>query len=288
MNQINWKTINAGTRLHTDGLTSKTGGFLSNSIPSRLEQIVSKFAPITLQEMDSVALLDRIDTKFVLSDAQLGLTLVNLCDDYRILSVQGQRLNHYHTLYFDTSDFELYNLHVNGRGDRYKVRSREYTDSKLSFLEVKHKTGKDRTIKDRLSTRQPLVSLSIEAESWLEKILPYASSELEPKLKNTFTRITLVNKYQVERVTLDVDLAFFTDWKQIKMTGIAIAEVKLDSRNQVSPFLTQMRKLHIRPQGFSKYCIGVSLLYDQVKKNQLKPGLLAIKKINHEVYDERF
>ncbi len=64
----------------------------------------------------------------------------------------GKRLNHYRTLYFDTPDFELYLLHVNGRADRYKVRSREYTDTHLSYLEVKHRTPKDRTIKERLST----------------------------------------------------------------------------------------------------------------------------------------
>ena len=208
--------------------------------------------------------------------------------DYYVHSIQGQRQNQYRTLYFDTENFDLYNLHVNGRGDRYKVRSREYTDSNISFLEVKHKTSKDRTIKERFSTHHPLVDIDFEAENWLGNIFPYNSRELKPKLWNTFTRITLVNRKQCERVTLDVDLAFFTAKKQTRLNGIVVAEVKLNDRCQVSPFLVQMRSRHIRPQGFSKYCIGVSLLYEQVKTNALKPRLLAIKKINQGVYDERF
>ena len=89
---------------------------------SRLLSVVKGFAPISLDEMDAVALLNRIDTKFVMSTEQLVSALFALQSDYRILSINGQRLNHYRTLYFDTPDFELYNLHVNGRANRYKVR----------------------------------------------------------------------------------------------------------------------------------------------------------------------
>ena len=99
------------------------------SLPAGLAALVQKFAPITLKEMDAVALLNRIDTKFVLTNRQLLDALAAVQQDYRVLSVNGQRLNHYRTLYFDTPDFDLYRLHVNGRADRYKVRTREYTDS---------------------------------------------------------------------------------------------------------------------------------------------------------------
>ncbi len=87
--------------------------------------------------MDSVALLNRIDIKFVMTTTQLFSALETIQKDYRMLSVNGQRLNHYRTLYFDTPQFDLYNLQINGHSDRYKVRCREYTGSQLSFLEVK-------------------------------------------------------------------------------------------------------------------------------------------------------
>lgn len=254
--------------------------------PSHLATVADAFDPISLKEMDAVALLNRVDTKFVLTTAQLLRAITALQNDYRILEVQGQRLNHYRTLYFDLPDFDLYNLHVNGRAERYKVRSREYTDSHLSFLEVKHKTRKDRTIKDRITTGQPLVSMTGEAEQWLEDVFPYDSRILEPKIWSTFTRITLVSKQFCERVTLDVDLTFYRNDRVVRLDGIAIAEVKLDAQDQTSPFLAQMRTQHIRPQGFSKYCIGVSMLYDHVKKNALKPQLLRLEKLTKGVHHE--
>ncbi len=132
----------------------------------RLDSLTRRFTPITLQEMDAVMLLDRTDTKFVLSTAQLLQALAAVQHDYRMLAVQGIRLNRYRTLYFDTADFALYHLHVNDRAERYKVRSREYTDSGLSFLEVKHKTRKDRTVKDRVPTARQVTQLSAAAAGW--------------------------------------------------------------------------------------------------------------------------
>ena len=116
--------------------------------------------------------------------------------------------------------------------------------------------------------------------------MPYDSRKLQPKLWNTFTRITLVSKQHCERVTLDVDLTFYAASKVVLLDGIAIAEVKMDSGNRASPFLAQMHAQRIHPQGFSKYCIGVSLLYEQVKKNTLKPQILWIEKMIEGVYRE--
>ncbi len=251
-----------------------------------LINLLNSFSPISLKEMDSVALLNRIDTKFVMPIAQLWQALPTLQPDYKVLTMQGQRMNHYRTLYFDTPDFDLYHLHVNGRADRFKVRSREYIDSHISFLEVKHKTRKDRTIKSRIATDQPVVWMTEDAEDWLQNVLPYDSRSLEPKIWNTFTRITLVSKNQCERVTLDVDLAFYTAHKVIHLDGIAVAEVKVAGQDQVSNFLAQMRNQKIHPRGFSKYCIGTSLLYEQVKKNNLKSKLLWLNKILEGTKDE--
>ncbi len=248
-----------------------------------LEALAGTFSPISLAQMDSVALLDRTDTKFLLDSAQLLQALSALHSNYWMLSIDGRRLNHYRTLYFDTPDFALYRLHVNGRLDRYKVRSREYTDSSLSFLEVKHKTNKGRTLKSRLPTSQPLDWLTPEAEDWLGGVYPYDGRSLEPRLTNTFSRLTLVSKAYCERVTIDVDLGFTSAGKARRLDGLVIAEVKLDRSGCPSPFLAQMRLQKIHPRGFSKYCIGVSLLYDGIKKNALKPKLLSVEKMTRGV-----
>jgi hypothetical protein len=247
--------------------------------PSPLEKAAEHFDTITLEEMDAVALLNRTDTKFLMSAGQMLSLLPTLRSDYFMLSLPGHRLNRYRTLYFDTPAFDLYNLHVNGHGERCKVRSREYVDSNQSFLEVKHKTRKDRTIKVRVQTAQPMVAMNPQTVHWLQDIFPYNPRELEPKLMNTFTRITLVNHAACERVTLDVDIAFYTTAASVRLEGIAIAEVKRDALNCKSSFLEQMRVQRIHPYGFSKYCAGVAMLYEQVKKNYMKPRLLRIGKI---------
>ena len=111
---------------------------------------LGQYAPISLSKMDDVALLNRTDTKYVLPVATLQQIMPQLANAYYALVVNGQRCSQYQTLYFDTPEFTLYHRHHAGILDRYKVRSREYVDSQLAFLEVKHKTNKGRTIKSRI------------------------------------------------------------------------------------------------------------------------------------------
>ena len=283
MTQTIWKIADAQTE--TSQVYPAAAGGKQSEHPN-LSAIAAGYAPITLKQAQAVALMNRIDTKYIISTDQLLAALQSLQPDYWMLSVNEQRLNRYRTLYFDSPDFELYRLHVTGHAERYKVRSREYTDSHLSFLEVKHKNRKGRTIKDRVSTATPLLQINPEVDSWLKHVFPYDSFTLEPKLWNRFTRMTLVSRQLSERVTLDIDLAFFSRDEVIPLYGIAIAEVKMDTSSTGSRFQAQMRAQKIHPQGFSKYCIGVSLLYSQVKRNRMKPKMLWIEKMTGNVSHE--
>lgn len=247
--------------------------------PDELERLAASFDPISLEQMDAVALLDRIDTKYVMPRSALLQALAAVRPDYWMLAIGGRRLHHYRTLYFDTPDFAMYRAHVNQRADRYKLRSREYADSRRAFIEVKHKTPKDRTIKARLATAAPVCVLTPEIEAWLAGALPIAGWELEPKLWNTFTRLTLVSRSGCERLTLDVDLTFYTAERAAHLDGVAIAEVKTAGGGCASPFLAQMLAQRLRPHGFSKYVIGVAALVDDVKKNSVKPQRLWLEKM---------
>jgi len=251
---------------------------------SALESTASQYGPISLKEMDSVALMDRIDTKYVLSFHQLVNTLQALESDYCILTIHGRRLMHYRTLYFDTPEFTLYTLHIDNRAERYKVRSREYVDSNISFLEVKQRTRKNRTVKQRIPTASQVLQLNMDNSQWLQEVFPYGGACLEPKLANSFTRITLVSLERSERVTLDMDLTFSSDHRMRKLEGVCVAEVKMDAQNHTSPFASYMHTCHIRPMGFSKYCMGVSMLYEQVKKNPLKRKMLQVSKIEEGIF----
>lgn len=241
--------------------------------------LLARFAPISLDQMEDVALLDRIDTKYVFHAEKLAQILAGLAEQYWILQIEGLRMHRYHTLYFDTADFELYRQHHAGLGNRYKVRSRHYVDSNLTCLEVKLKTNADRTIKHRTRTDRLITRMSPDVCASLREQLPLDPRGLQPRLQNDFVRITLVNRSHEERLTLDLDLQFSTGSRAVKLPGIVIAEVKRASGARTSEFVRLMREQHIRATGFSKYCIGVSLLYPELKHNNFKAHLRLLDKL---------
>jgi len=156
--------------------------------------------------MAEVALMDRIETKFVFHERTLLDILLDLSDQYRVLEIDKVHLNHYRTLYFDTADFALYRRHHTGDRNRYKVRSRKYIDTNLSFLEVKHKVCKNRTVKHRVRTDQFVTRLAADSTDFLDTHLPRHLDGLETKLWNEYTRITLVGIDMKERVTFDLSI----------------------------------------------------------------------------------
>lgn len=248
----------------------------------RMQRLLTRFEPISLAEMDHVALLNRTDTKYILRVSQLTTILQALTDQYQALDIQGTRLNHYQTLYFDTPDFALYRQHHNGVRARYKVRMREYVDSDLTYWEVKCKTNQERTVKARLKSPEETDDLEQQVTEFIGAHVPVSADELEPKLWNKFMRITLVSKHFPERLTLDMGLEFGWGDASVTLPGIAVAEVKQERSSPHSDFVQQMRRLGIRPASFSKYCAGVCLLYDGVKTNNFKSQMRLVTKLMQE------
>lgn len=246
---------------------------------AEFNHLLGQFKPIGLAQMDAVALLDRVDTKYVLRTTQLYAALTTLRNDYRVLEIDGARLHPYRTLYFDTDDFALYMRHHAGRQHRYKVRSRQYVDSQRSFLEVKVKTNKYRTSKQRIETGDLVTWWTPEASRFIAAATPLNAEALEPKLWNSFVRITLVNQRQPERLTLDLNMHFDDGRDSLCLPGMAIAEVKQDGLDRNSAFVRQMRTMAIASTGFSKYCVGAALLYPQLKHNNFKDKLRLVEKL---------
>jgi SPX domain protein involved in polyphosphate accumulation len=247
-----------------------------------VERSLEQFDPISLEEMEHVSLLDRTDTKYIMRVSQLNHILDQIVAQYRVLKINGMFLNHYQTLYFDTSDFALYRQHHNGLRSRYKVRVREYVDSDLAFWEVKSKTNQERTIKSRLKAADSSSFMEEQVNEFIDAHVPLDFQELEPKLWNRFLRVTLVSNCHQERLTLDMNLEFGWNNAYATLPGIAIAEVKQSHASQLSNFIQQMRQLGMRPARFSKYCAGVYLLYDGVKINNFKPRMRLVEKLMQE------
>lgn len=247
---------------------------MSNYIPN----ILSAYQPITLEEMDGVKLMDRTDTKYTFHISRLEQILGMVINTYKVLEINNRRVSDYKTLYYDTTDLELYYKHHSGKLNRYKVRHRTYVDSNLGYLEVKFKNNKGRTLKERIKKKDVLFEWPEDAQAFLSKKTPYLPSTLIPNLWVNYSRITLVNRVSKERLTIDLNLEFKKGDVLKQLPQMVIAEVKQE-RSQSSPFIDVMKKLHIREGSISKYCMAVAYTDPTVKVNQFKPKLLNIQKI---------
>ncbi len=239
---------------------------------------LSLFKTIELAQMDGVKLMNRIDTKFVFTINELPAILKELSANYNVLTVNTNVISKYKNLYFDSENFKLFNAHQNGKLNRYKVRHRTYVESNVGYLEVKHKNNKGKTAKTRILDANAVEIKNIDSINFLKKALPFNPEILEPKIKINYSRITLVNKTLVERLTLDLNLEFENNGKTQLYNQLVIAEVKQEEKAE-SAFVSLMKKNKIKQNSISKYCLGIASMYEQVKKNNYKEKLLKLKKL---------
>jgi hypothetical protein len=177
----------------------------------------------------------------------------------------------------------FYNQQVRGKLNRHKVRYRLYESTGESFLEIKKKTNKNRTIKWRIENSSEPKSPDAEAARFIGEYIPFCLPDLHPVLVNGFNRITLVGKACKERVTLDYNIAFSSpEGRNSGFAFLAIAELKREKISCISPFGIIMKSMGIRPGSFSKYCMGSALINDMPRINMLKHNLLLINKIENE------
>ena len=104
-----------------------------------INSYLDKFNSVSLDEVKNVKLMHRMDQKFVFQINDLSDLLTKLHSSYNVLEVDGEKVQTYKTLYFDTKDKLFFLQHHNSRVNRNKVRFREYVGSGLVFLEVKLK-----------------------------------------------------------------------------------------------------------------------------------------------------
>jgi|WetSurMetagenome_2_1015567.scaffolds.fasta_scaffold00001_298 hypothetical protein len=252
-------------------------------ISPEINTALSAFRPVSLAEMDCLKLMNRMDTKFVLPAFQVPGFISSLSADYMILEIEGKRNFNYYTRYLDTGDMLFYFQHVTGRLARHKVRFRTYESTGVTFLEIKRKTNKNRTVKWRIENNSDPVKLDSPASGFIMKHILLMPDNLSPILENRFTRITLAGFDSRERITIDYSMSFSTGGgNNIELPYLAIAELKSEGYPSVSPFVLAAKKMGIRPTGFSKYCVGSALLLDLPKKNVLKRNILLLNKIKNE------
>ena len=243
--------------------------------------IVNTMKPITLGEMKEVKLMNRVDTKYLVTSAELLAILKGIHEQYYAQEVEGHRLSPYSTIYYDTPDLKMYTIHHDRHLVRDKVRVRTYIDSHLTFCEVKHKTNKGRTKKKRIEVQRGIdVTTDPEAAAFLAEKQPYPVNSLRPNLETAFDRFTLVNFEKTERLTIDCNLVFnnFITGSTATMGNLVIMELKQDGRAR-SLLKQVLFDLRIRPYKISKYCIGTAMTRPDVKQNRFKQKIRRIHKL---------
>ena len=258
-----------------------------------MTDILKDYDPIALSEMGGIRLMNRTDTKYVTTEQKLRLLLRQARDQYYVQDIDGRRMAEYYTLYFDTEGCDMFRAHHNGKLNRQKLRIRSYADSDLNFLEVKTKNNHRRTKKKRIALERfdchnPSYDdvagvCSGESVGWndfLSANLGYDTAHISAKVENHFCRITLVNKGKTERLTIDTGLRFVNvnDGTERNLGGLVIIELKRDGLVP-SPIEEMLLNLRIKPMGFSKYCMGMAMTYNNIRKNRFMPRLTKIGKL---------
>ncbi|MBO4585452.1 MAG: polyphosphate polymerase domain-containing protein [Bacteroidales bacterium] len=248
-----------------------------------IEEAARRIPSITLEEMDGVKLLNRIDTKYLTNEATLLEVLSDaMAAGYRALEAEGEKVSPYNSIYYDTPGMKMFLDHHNRRLVRQKVRTREYVNSGTAFLEIKRKNNHGRTKKKRIEIPENQMfefAGNPEACDYLARHSWFTAGDIRPVLSTAFRRITLVNPAKTERLTIDTSLLFtnYQTGKKASLEDAVIIELKQDGHtaSQMKGILLEHR---VKPVRVSKYCIAVTLTDPSIKSGRFKVKVRAIEK----------
>ena len=98
-----------------------------------LNKCLSEFNAVSLDDLQSVRLMNRTDVKFAFNTIKLIPILRKMNAFYDVLDLNNSKIQSYRSLYYDTPERMFFLDHHNKRVNRNKVRFREYIDSELFF-----------------------------------------------------------------------------------------------------------------------------------------------------------
>ena len=207
---------------------------------------------------------DRRDTKYIFHYLDWEDIMDALQDNYYVVEHHGKVSQIYSTVYYDSSDLKYYIAHHNGHGNRVKMRTRTYEDG-ISFFEVKQKTNRGITLKERYADNRDHVD------------------GLMPQIEVVYDRITFYDKTFKEKLTFDFNLKFRDLNSEIGFSSIVIGESK-KIKTTYSSFIETIKRRKIKSSSVSKYCLGIASLNKGIKQNNFKSLIHNINKLKNK-YD---
>jgi hypothetical protein len=230
-------------------------------------------ASIGLEElMDLAELQTRVDRKYFVPAAIFHRMIAELAPQMRVLEIDGRRTFGYESIYFDTPDLDGYRAHIQRRRQRFKARTRTYTDSGQCMFEVKLKGARGETVKQRVPHPiEESAELTGEALAHLHTALFEAYRWAQPPrlratMATTYRRTTFVSRTGDVRLTCDVGLSCLDVHREIRDTGTHVL-VESKSAGQGNAPDRILRDLGVRPVSVSKYCVGIAALHPELPSN---------------------
>lgn len=230
-----------------------------------LNKRLKSFAPISLSQLNaSASFLDRIDTKYLMTEDQFEQVLTDLQEDFFILEINDKSIFEYESIYMDTDKYDFYYAHQHKEKSRTKVRTRLYVDSQLAFFEYKQKqNGITRKFRYQFNAKLH-GKMGPEATKFFEGV--YQSmygkmpQKINPSIITRYSRLTFCSKNNDERVTVDFNVRVMdarnTKAGELPFKNLVILEAKSAWRKGKSHKV--MKKHHIQEAAAcSKYSLGL-------------------------------
>ena len=235
---------------------------------------VSALPPIGLAELNAEAALQtRVDRKYVVPVATARQVLAAFGGQPRVLEMDGLRSFAYDSVYFDTPGLDSYLLAARGRRRRYKIRTRTYTDTGTSFLEVKTEGARAATVKERvpydIADRSRLTTEGLEyvKETLATAVGDVPAGALGPVLETRYRRTTLYLPESGSRATIDSHVTWQgSDGQPWVLEGSVVLETK--SGSAAGPLDRHLWQHGVRPCRISKFATGMAALHPHLPANR--------------------
>ncbi|PYI40054.1 molecular chaperone [Arthrobacter psychrolactophilus] len=243
------------------------------SYQSTLSPRLRELPTISLEELNTTAALQtRIDRKYLVPTEHFTQIFNSFDAEMHVLDTDGLQIFPYDSVYFDTPELDSYHLAAFGRRRRYKIRTRSYLNSGVSFLEVKTEGARSATVKERipyeLANRSTITQ---EGAAYITETLLSTGQApprgLSPVLETTYGRITLFLPASNSRATIDVEVAWsLLGQPPLIMNDQLVVETKSGSApGQLDKYLWHHG---IRPSRISKFATGMALLMPHLPANR--------------------
>ncbi|MFV0306989.1 MAG: VTC domain-containing protein, partial [Desertimonas sp.] len=164
-----------------------------SSAEAELWAATAPLTPIGLDEVMAMAALQtRIDRKYLIDPSTFSSLVEAFTATMSVLEIDGRRVFDYESIYFDTDDLVSYRRAAMSRDRRsFKVRTRTYLDSGECMVEVKCKSRRGETVKERRPHRpEHRAALDPAALAFVDGLvqIPDGSARLGPVLSTRYRR----------------------------------------------------------------------------------------------------